>query len=142
MLPLSTSMTPSWGPAPPVGPECGSCLEAAFPFAGCEAMGRGTVARTLGLSRQQSWDGSVPQQWGWFPLCLAPLLLSCSGSREGGKTASRLVVWVPVHSITTLGAAPPSVCITLGFQVPEVILPRGGSWVSSLGTLPINRVLP
>lgn len=46
----------------PVGPEHGSCLEAAFPCAGSEAVDMGTVGRTLCLSRWGAWDSSVPQQ--------------------------------------------------------------------------------
>lgn len=67
-------------------------------------MGRGTVAGMLGLSRYRAWEISSADR---FLLCLAPLLLSFSGSRKGEEThSSQTSVWSSVlkhHS----GAAPP-----------------------------------
>lgn len=97
------------------------CAWKLFPWAGCEAVGRGgegrgAVAGTLGLSRHRAWEGSSASG---FPLCLAPLLLSSSGSRKGEEThSSQTSAWGTVlnhHS----GAAPP------GMQQAQFPGPRG-----------------
>lgn len=58
--------------------------------------------------------------------------------KERKLTVPRSLLGLSVLNITTLGP----VCSKLGFQVPGMILPREASWVSSLGTLLLNRVLP